>query len=100
MKLMYITCHFQFSEAIEAILDKHEIRDFVRIPMVESKDRDGKHFGSQVFPGNSSLIQAQIPEDKVEEILQDFKQFREEKTSHLHLEALVLPEEQRLGSKD
>ncbi len=100
MKFLHITFHFQFSETIEEILDKHEIRDYIRVPMVESNDRDGKHFGSQVFPGNSSLIQAQVPEEKVDDILSDLKRFREEKLSHQHLEALVLPVEQRLGSMD
>lgn len=96
MKFMYITFQFQFSENIEEILDKHEIRDYLRVPMVESKDRDGKHFGSQVFPGSSSLIQAQVPEEKVDDIMSELKRFREEKLSHQHLEALVLPVEQRL----
>ena len=100
MKFMHITFHFQFSENIEEILDRHEISDFIRVPMVESKDRDGKHFGSQVFPGNSSLIQALVPEEKVEYILAELKKFREEKLSHRHLEALVLPVEKRLGSMD
>ncbi len=100
MKFLHITFHFQFSENIEAILDKHEIRDFIRVPMVEGKDRDGKHFGSQVFPGNSSLIQAQVAEEKVDPILRDLKKFQEEKLSHRHLEALVLPVEQKLESMD
>ncbi len=96
MKLLHITFHFEYWENVEAILDKHEISDFVRIPMVEGKDRDGKQYGNQVYPGNSSIVQAQVREEKVDEVLADLREFKESKDSHRHLQALVLPVEQRL----
>jgi len=96
MKFLHITFHFEYSEDIEAILDKHGILDFIRIPMVEAKDRDGKHYGNQVYPGNSSIVQAQVPEEALEDLLADLKIFKEEKESHRHLQALVLPVERRL----
>ncbi len=96
MKLLHITFHFEYSEDIEAILDRHGISDFVRIPMVEGKDSDGKHYGDQVFPGNSSIVQAQVAEEILEDLLADLKAFKEEKESHYHLQALVLPVERRL----
>lgn len=96
MKFLHVSFHFEYSESIEKILDKYEIRDYVRYSMMEGKDRDGKHFGSKVYPGSSSIIQAQVPEDKVKGILEDLKRFKEEKESHKHLEALVLPIERRL----
>lgn len=96
MKLLHITFHFEFSENVEAILDRHGISDFVRIPMVEGRDRDGKHYGDQVFPGNVSFVQAQVAEDVLEDLLADLKAFKEEKESHRHLQALVLPVERRL----
>jgi len=96
MKLMHITIHFEYSDAIEAILDNHEIRDYARYAMREGKDRDGKHYGSQVFPGNTTIFQAQVPEEKVEDVFADLKKFRDAKPSHQHLEALLLPVEKRL----
>src|SRR6056297_3469703 len=96
MKFMHITVHFEYADAIEAILDDHEIRDFARYSMREGKDRDGKHYGSQVFPGNTTIYQAQVPEEKVDPVLADLKGFREAKQSHQHLEAVVLPIERRL----
>ena len=96
MKFLHITFHFEYSEDIEAILDKHGILDFIRIPMVEAKDRDGKHYGNQVYPGNSSVVQAQVAEEALEDLLADLKTFKEEKESHRHLQALVLPVERRL----
>ena len=96
MKLLHITFHYEYWEDIEAILDKHQIADFVRISMVQAKDRDGKHHGNQIYPGNSCVIQAQITEEGVEGLLADLRQFKESKDSHRHLQALVLPVEQRL----
>lgn len=96
MKFLHITFHFEYSENVEAILDRHGISDFIRIPMIEGKDRDGKHYGDQVFPGNTSVVQAQVPEEALEDLLADLKAFKEEKESHYHLQALVLPVERLL----
>ena len=96
MKLLHITFHFEYSEDIESILDKHRVSDFVRVSMVEGKDRDGKHYGNQVYPGNSCMVQAQLPEEKLEDILSDLEEFKEAKDSHRHLQALVLPVERYL----
>jgi len=96
MKLLFIMYHFEYSEEIEAILDKHRIQDYVRHPMLESKDIDGKHFGSQVYPGNSSMVQAMIDEDTVQPIMDELQAFQQAKTSQHHVQAFVLPIEQRL----
>jgi len=60
------------------------------------RDRDGKHFGSKIYPGSSSVVQAQVPDDKVDGLLDDLARFREAEVSHRHLTALVLPLEKRL----
>lgn len=96
MKFMHITFHFEYNDDIEEILDRHGIENFVRYPMREGKDRDGKHYGTQVYPGSTTVIHAQVPEEKVDAMLRDLKVFREQKASHRHLEALVLPVEKRL----
>lgn len=96
MKLIQIHYHFEYTEAIEAILDQQDIGNFVRYAMVEGRDRDGKHFGSKIFPGSGSVVQAQVPDDKVDGLLDDLARFREAETSHRHLTALVLPVEKRL----
>ncbi|MDY0169464.1 MAG: hypothetical protein RBS80_23180 [Thermoguttaceae bacterium] len=96
MKLVAITFHFEYTDAVEAILDRHGIADYVRFPMIEGKDSDGKHFGSQVFPGNSSVVHAQVPEETLDAFLEELARFRDAKPAHRHLEALVLPVERRL----
>ncbi|MFP3982978.1 MAG: PG0541 family transporter-associated protein [Desulfurivibrionaceae bacterium] len=96
MKFLHITFHFEYAEEIEQILDRHEIENYVRYPMQEGRDRDGKKFGTKVFPGSTTVVQAQVPDDGLEGILRDLEAFREKKTAHHHLEALVLPIEQKL----
>lgn len=96
MKLVIITFHFEYTDAIEAILDQQGIADYVRLAMIEGKDADGKHFGSQVFPGNSSVVHAQVPEERLQSCLDELARFRAAKPAHQHLQALVLPIERRL----
>ncbi|MFW5908206.1 MAG: hypothetical protein ACOCR8_01085, partial [Desulfosalsimonas sp.] len=69
---------------------------FVRYPMLEGKDSEGKHYGSQVYPGSTTVVQAQIPEDRLKEVMEALRAFKEEKTAHRHLEAVVIPIETRL----
>ena len=96
MKLLHLTFHFEFTERIEAILDAREVRNYVRIPMVPGKDRTGKHQGTQVHPGNVTIIQAQVPEDVLDGLMDDLSAFRRERQTHRHLEAIAWPVERRL----
>lgn len=96
MKLLHITFHFEYAESIEEILDRYGVCDFVRYSAVDGADRDGKHFGSQVYPGSVTVVQAQVAEKDLGEVLADLRAFRDLRKAHAHLEALVLPIEQRL----
>jgi hypothetical protein len=58
VKFLHITYHFEFSDRIEALLDRHDIQDYVRYAMVQGKDRDGKHYGTKVYPGSAEVVQA------------------------------------------
>ncbi|MFP4391877.1 MAG: PG0541 family transporter-associated protein [Desulfohalobiaceae bacterium] len=96
MKLVQISFRFEYSDAVEHILDRQGIQDFVRYPLIEGKGLDGKHYGTQVFPGNFTVVQAQVPEERLQSVLEDLQEFRQAKDSHKHLQALVLPILQRL----
>jgi hypothetical protein len=90
MKLVHITVRFEFTDDIEAILDRHGVGQFVRIPMAEAMDRDGKHFGNKTYPGSGSLVQALVDDAAVGPLLEDLRGFKEGKESHRHLRAVVL----------
>ncbi len=97
MKFVHITFRFQYAENIDKLLDKHGVADYVRYPMVQGRDSDGKHFASKVFPGNITTIQAIIPDDIVDGFLQDLSTFRNAKAARNHLRAVVLPIENSVG---
>ncbi len=91
MKFVHISVHFEYGKAMVEILDSHGVCDYVRYSMIESKDIEGKHFGTQVFPGNASVIQALVKEDVIEELFKELKEFKNKKMSRHHLRAVVFP---------
>jgi hypothetical protein len=96
MKILQITFRFQHGERIEAILRRHGVENMSIHSMVEGWDFEGKHDGSQVYPGHMTWIQAEVPDKKVDGILEDLGRFREEKKTHHHLRAVVIPVERVL----
>lgn len=100
MKLVQIHVHFEYGETIEALLDRHAVVEWVRFPMMEGRDREGKHFGSQIFPGNFTVVQALVQDDGVAALFSELRRFREHKRAHQHVQALVLPVEQLLVEPD
>lgn len=96
MKFVHITYRFEYNDAIEQILDQCQVKEFARYSMVEGQTLDGKHYGTQVFPGNLNVVQAQVPEEKLNDLFQQLKQFQQQKSSHQHIQAVVLPVERRI----
>lgn len=93
MKLLHLTFRHEFSDVVEGILDRHGISDFVRHPMIQGRDRDGKHYGSKVYPGSITLVQALVEDRNIQGLLEDLGAFRGEKASHAHLRAALVPVE-------
>jgi hypothetical protein len=96
LKLVHISFPFEYAGAIERLLDRHPIASYVRYPLVDSKDEDGKHFGSQVFPGNAAVVVAQVDAQEIDALFEDLRAFREERPAHRTLQAVVVPIERRL----
>lgn len=100
MKLVHITCRFEFEERIEALLEERGVTDYARYPMVEGRSEDGRHQGSQVHPGHMSVVQALVAGDAVSALLEDLGRFRQERRTHRHLRAAVLDVEQMVGADE
>lgn len=96
MKFVQITVHFEYSDTIERLLDRCLAVDYIRHPRVEGKDMEGKHFGSQVFPGSFTVYQVQLDHEQINRLFDDLESFRESKPAHRHIQALVLPVERSL----
>lgn len=98
MKFVQITVHFEYSDDIDRFLDQHEVVDYVRYTMTDGKDQEGKHFGSQVFPGNFTVYQAQVRDEQIDGLFADLETFRVSKPAHGHLQAVALAIERSLRS--
>jgi hypothetical protein len=96
VKLVHVTFQFQYAEEIEALLATHGVVDLVRHPRIAGRDRDGRHDGSQAFPGHMAAIQALVPERRVASLLDDLRAFRDAKPAHAHLRAAVLSVDETL----
>lgn len=97
MKFVQITFRFEYTDRIDKILDDHEVADYVQYPMIQGKGSDGKHYGSKVFPGNFSSIQAMVPDSRINGLLSALDEFRREKEARSHLRAMVMPIEAVVG---
>ncbi|MDT8444202.1 MAG: hypothetical protein RQ722_07935 [Desulfuromonadales bacterium] len=97
MKLVQLSFHFEYADRIETLLDEHQVAHFIRHPRVQVLDADGRQYGSKVFPDHMMAIQARVDDERVEKLLEDLKAFRQDKTSHEHLEAVVIPIENWIG---
>ena len=97
MKLVHVTFQIQYVDAVEAILERRGLGSWVRSGRIGGRDRDGRHDGSQAFPGNVTVIRALIRDEEVEGLLEELERFREDKSSHRHLVAAVLPVDRSIG---
>ena len=95
-KLVHISYPFEYNGMIERLLDRQPITHYVRYPLVDSKDEDGKHFGTQVFPGNAAVVVAQVADDDLDALFDALREFRDEKPAHAPLQAVVVPIERTL----
>jgi len=99
MKLLHLTFQYQYTDQIERIFDDLDVHDYVRYPRVAGRDSDGKHDNSQTFPGNMTAVHAQLPEEKIDSLFEKLRAFRDEKSAHAHLRAVLLPIERMLGDQ-
>jgi hypothetical protein len=96
MKLVHIVVQVQYTEAVEAILVAREVAAWTRNLRVAGRDRDGRHEGSQAFPGQLAAFVARLDDGRVDGLLESLREFRDARTTHGHLEAYVLPVEHAL----
>ncbi len=95
-KLVRCTVQMQYVDVVDDILVAHEVRDFVRHPMAQGRDADGRHRGDKVFPGNIAELWALVPAPRVASLLEALREFRDASRAHAHLRAAVVALEQVL----
>jgi hypothetical protein len=100
VKLVMVSVHFEYTDVIERIIDRHPVPHYLVHPRIEGRDSEGFHEGSQVHPGNLAALHLRMADEDVDALLEDLQAFRVEKKAHHHLEAIVLDVQRRLGPGD
>lgn len=96
MKLVMIAYRFEYNEPVERILYDNGIEDYVRHPMTEGAEQQGRHFGSKVYPGHMAQVWAQVADDDLDALMDALNEFRRSQQAREHLTALVLGVEREL----
>ncbi len=96
MKMMIIICPESRREDIRAVLDRHEVHRFSEMKDVTGEGTTGKHMGTRLWPGSSSLIFTVLPDEKTSELLDALKTCTRELYPGEGLRAFVLPVEQAI----
>jgi hypothetical protein len=94
MKLVMIAYRFEYNERVEQILSANQIQDFILHPSAQGSEQDGKHYGNKVHPGLMAQVWVRVRDDALDGLLDDLRAFKEQKSAHGHLTALVLGVEQ------
>ncbi len=97
MKLVMVSVHFEYTDVIEEIIERHDVQHYLVYPRIEGRDSEGFHEGSQVHPGNLAALHVRVDDDAVDALLDDLQAFRVEKKAHNHLEAVVVNVERWMG---
>ena len=63
MKLVIVSVHFEYTDAIESLVDEHRAEHYLVYPRIEGRDSEGFHEGSQVHPGNLAAIHVRLDDD-------------------------------------
>lgn len=96
LKLLHCTVQYQYVDEVDDILVEHEVGDYVRHPMVQGRDADGRHRGDKVFPGNIAEFWALVPANRMPRLLEALRAFRDSSRAHAHLRAAVVSLDQVL----
>jgi hypothetical protein len=97
MKLVMVSVHFEYTDAIADIIDRHAVDHYLVYSDIKGRDSEGFHEGSQVHPGNLTALHMRMYDKDVDALLDDLNQFRVEKKAHNHLEAMVMNIERWIG---
>ncbi len=100
MKLVRIAVQVQYGDAVQGILADLGVPAWTRHERIGGRDVDGRHDGSQAFPGSMTALVARVPDDEVGPLLDALEEFRGARATHRHLEAYVVAVERSLHPRE
>ena len=77
MKMVMISYNSAINSEVMEVLKKCGIENYTRWTQVQGKGKaSGSHFGSEVWPGENSVIFSAMEHEKVEDLLKYIKDLR------------------------
>ena len=75
MKSVFIAYNQALTEAVNSILDRHQIRGYTKWADVQGRGSNGgePHFGNHTWPAMNSAIMAIVEEEQVNPLLNSLK---------------------------
>jgi nitrogen regulatory protein PII len=75
MKAVFIAYNQALTEAVNSILDRHQIRGYTKWADVQGRGTDGgePHFGDHTWPAMNSTILAVTDDERVESLLESLQ---------------------------
>lgn len=76
MNMIYITCDIAVLDQIRSLIEKLDIDNYQIIEEILGKASLGiPHLNNEVWPGQNSIIMAQLQEDKTAELKKELQKF-------------------------
>ncbi len=98
MKLVLLVYNFIYDDPIRAIIERVKVPGFTEVPHVFGTGESGKRFGTHAFPGHDTMIFTVIPDEQLDQVLDELARFKAGLTDrakrHGGVKAFVLPVEQ------
>jgi len=94
MNLLMIICPEERRHQITALLEKRGIHSFTEFPQVMGSGISGKHLGSHVWPGKSTLVFTVVPDEVKAELVAELKNCQTNLFPGEGMKAFVLPVEE------
>jgi len=85
MKLLMIIVESEYKETLEVLLNKHDILGYTEIPSVHGTGATGVRMGSRAFPKTSSILFTVVPEQVLDELMGNIKQYCEGCAQHMKM---------------
>lgn len=91
MKMLMILCPSDRLEAVQKLVDEHQVHGYSEIAEVRGAGVSGKHMGTRAWPGTSSLVFSVVDDPKVDDLMEAIRALAARCSPDEGLRAFVLP---------
>ncbi len=96
MKMLMVICPDTRRADIRALIETHSVHAFTELKEVHGEGSTGKHHGTRIWPGKSSLFFTVVPNEKKDELIAALEACSVNLYPGEGLRAFVLPVEEAI----